>query len=312
MMRTDSRGRFRYRAFGLDVASTLTFPELPETVVTESAEGDADVFVRVGTVPFDGETPDDGPAVTFETPEEFILLYDACRITVSQGREIVVDPAPDATERDVRWTVLGPAFNFLLHQRGHLVLHGSVVAVDGRAVAFVGESGAGKSTTAGAFAAAGHRALGDDVAAIRFTDDGPVVQPGFASIKLHDDAAATLGGGLVPVTDGGENTPTASRPDERFYRTADVDSDPVPLAAVYRLVDGDDVTVTPLPSVAAVAELGRNAYTVGTQQRRDEAILAVDRCLSVVESVPVATLTRPRRFDALPDVVSRIEQEVGS
>jgi hypothetical protein len=302
MERSDSAADRRYAAFGLVVASALPLPELP----VAPAGAVPDVRLRVGPVPHDGAPPVDGPAVAFDDPREFTLVYRACRVRVRDGRSLVVDPAPGADDREVRWVVLGPALNFLLHQRGHLVLHGSTVGVDGAAVAFVGASGAGKSTTAAAFVDAGHRALGDDVAAVRLTDDGPVVRPGFASLKLDAVAAARLADHLVPVADGGAG-PRA----ERFYRAAEGGDDELPLAAVYRVVDGDAVAVTPLSPAVAALELARHAYTVGTQGERDEASLALERAAATAAAARVATLARPREFDALADVVSTVEREVG-
>jgi hypothetical protein len=317
MSPSDGVPRHRHAAFGLVVDSALPLPELP------AAPGDAepDVTLRYGAVPGGAPDPATGPTVSFDDASEFTLVYTACRVRVRNGDTLVVDRRPGATDREVRWVVLGPALNFLLHQRGYLILHASTVAVDGAAVAFVGASGAGKSTTAAAFVAAGHRALGDDVAAVRLTDHGPVVRPGFASLKLDAGAADRLAGGLVPVTDGGPDDEATAVVDggdapaagERFYRADDgapPDARELPLAAVYRVVDGDEVSLTPFPPAVAAVELARNTYTVGTQGRRDEASLAIDRSAAVAAAVPVATLARPREFAALPAVVDAVADAV--
>lgn len=297
----------RYTAFGLSVASALPLPELPPG----SADAEPDVTVELGTVP--GELGSDGrPRLVFDDPREFTLVYPACRVCVSDGVSIVVDPTEGSKERDVRWIVLGSAFNFLLHQRGHLVLHGSTVGVDGVAVAFVGASGAGKSTLAAAFVDASHRALADDIVAVRVTETGPVVRPGFASLKLDDAAAAHLADGLAPVADGGTSANTEQRPanTERFYRVGADDSAELPLGAVYRVLDGDELSITPLSPAAAAIELARNAYTIGTHGRREEASLALDRSVAVASAVPVARLERPREFASLGNVVRAVEDDL--
>jgi hypothetical protein len=56
--------------------------------------------------------------------------------------------------------------------RGRLTLHASGVALQGRAVAFVGESGAGKSTLALAFQQGGCEILADDLLPVRFAEGG--------------------------------------------------------------------------------------------------------------------------------------------
>ena len=51
----------------------------------------------------------------------------------------------------------------ILMQRKILPLHGSAIAIDGKAYAIVGDSGAGKSTLASAFLKRGYQLLSDDV-----------------------------------------------------------------------------------------------------------------------------------------------------
>jgi len=61
---------------------------------------------------------------------------------------------------------------FTLHDRSGLVLHASAVEVDGRAVLFVGRSGAGKSTVAALAARAGATFLADDMIFVEIDDNG--------------------------------------------------------------------------------------------------------------------------------------------
>ena len=51
-------------------------------------------------------------------------------------------------------------------QRKVLPLHGSAIAINGKAYAIIGDSGAGKSTLALAFLNRGYRLLTDDVIAV--------------------------------------------------------------------------------------------------------------------------------------------------
>ncbi|NEX18412.1 MAG: hypothetical protein C1943_17865 [Halochromatium sp.] len=91
------------------------------------------------------------------------LIKDVARYRVQDGREILVDPLPDADPGDVRLWLLGTALGALLHQRGLLPLHVSALALSGGAYAFCGDSGAGKSTLAAALHRRGLALLTDDV-----------------------------------------------------------------------------------------------------------------------------------------------------
>lgn len=299
----------RYSAFGLTISTEISFPELP---ISKNRE-QIDVTIRQGEVSTEQRSGEETPSIVFQGSQDFILLYRACDVHITDGKEIIVDPRENASLRDVRWVILGPALNFLLHQRGHLILHASTVGVNGSAVAFVGESGAGKSTTAAAFVDAGHNILSDDIAAINTLPSAtaPIVQPGFPSIKLHHETASMFGSHLTPAAKK-HNTreDVYSDANERFYRVNSFDSTPYPLAAIYRLTRGDDLAVNRIDPSRAAIELARNAYTVGTQSQRTEASQALETAAEIAESVPIATLRRPQEFEVLSDLVEFIEKEV--
>ncbi len=128
---------YRYSAFSLTIDSEVELPELSE------GRGEPDVIIRLGTV-----TAQQTQA-TIE--DEFALPLNVGRFHVKGGREIVVDPLPDADPYILRAMLQGRLMAYLLRQRGCLPLHASGVAIGGQAVLFLGESGAGKSTTAAAF-----------------------------------------------------------------------------------------------------------------------------------------------------------------
>jgi len=68
--------------------------------------------------------------------------------------------------------VPGAIAAFLMNMAGRLVLHGSAVDIGGRALAFVGQSGQGKSTMAALFCAAGAALVTDDVLPLVLDPDG--------------------------------------------------------------------------------------------------------------------------------------------
>jgi len=93
----------------------------------------------------------------------------------------------------LRLSLLGPVLALILHQRGLLVIHASVVARGDGAIAFLGKSGWGKSTIAAALHAKGYDLVTDDVAAIQIDQAEPSVLPGFPQVKLWPQAATLLG-----------------------------------------------------------------------------------------------------------------------
>src|SRR5438067_546298 len=70
---------------------------------------------------------------------------------------------PEHDVKDVAAYLLGPVMAIVAQLRNKTCLHASAVAIDGRIVAILGMSGAGKSTSAAAFARAGYPVVADDM-----------------------------------------------------------------------------------------------------------------------------------------------------
>src|SRR5688500_12575390 len=135
----------RYVAYGFGIDSEFELPELagadasPDILITRGRiERPADADGSDGYVRIDDET------VVFETPH--------ARFRIRSGRELTVDPAPGIPPASLRLAILGRAIGAMLQWQGLFVLHASAVARAGRAIAFAGDSGSGKSTTAAAHA----------------------------------------------------------------------------------------------------------------------------------------------------------------
>ena len=180
---------FSYQAFGLMIESSVACPELlPHP-------GRPDVYLHYGTVPDALEGGEPGEPSYEVTPDAFLLkIPGIARYLVRGGKEIVVEPAPGAPDHEVRLFLLGSAFGALFHQRGLLSLHGCALEVDGGAVIFVGDSGTGKSTLAGALHQRGFRVISDDVSVLSFSHEGhPMAQPSCTHVKLGAEILLSMG-----------------------------------------------------------------------------------------------------------------------
>lgn len=291
-----------YRAHGLVVGSYLPLDDLAEGV------GPVDVMIHPGRVKW---LPPPYAAVSgsgwhAEATEAYLFWRDAGVVYIRQGREITVDPNPEVAEQVLRRLLLGPALAVLLHQRRRLVLHASGVAVGGRAVAFVGDSGHGKSTLAAALYARGHGILADDIAAVRVATDGPaVVFPGFPHLSLCPDALATLRGtaAVPPAPQCGMEKLTCATPSE-------LPSAPLPLVRIDVLADGPAPRVEPLRPQEALAELVRHSYCVRLLQAAGDAAWHFQLCAAVAHQVSVCRLQRPLALAAVHDLVSLVEEDM--
>lgn len=248
-----------YQAFGLAITSAVDLPELPPGRGTPP-----DVSVCRGRVPesLPGNLPEYPvvPGVSYQAaPDRFLLKIDrVARYLIRNGAEIVFDPAPDADADLVQLFLTGSAFGALLLQRGLLPLHGSAIATPNGAVLFVGSSGNGKSTLAGAFHQRGYPVLSDDVSAITITEGlPPQVLPAYPRLLLWGDAVARIG---VP---GAGLRPAHARDDKFQVPVAQgFASEATPLHAIYVLTptNGTGLKLTPLAGFAKLQSLIDNTY----------------------------------------------------
>ena len=101
-------------------------------------------------------------------------------------------PVPGVAVHTVEHLHLNQVLPLALSRQGQLVLHGSAIDILGNGVAFVGESGRGKSTLAASFATAGGRFLTDDGLHLEWVNGACQIVPSHPSIRLWDDSQKAL------------------------------------------------------------------------------------------------------------------------
>lgn len=182
---------YKYKAYGIIISSEFEIPEFLQV-----KEGNTEVFLKIGEVPSEIEMPIKKGVRFQASKDEFLLKIDnVASYYVTDGKYVTVQlkSKDENIMNSMRLFLLGSVFAALFHQRKKLVIHGSAVEIGGEAVLFVGASGAGKSTTAGAFKNKGYRVITDDVAVIDIIQGVPYLIPGFPSLKLWQDSLEMLG-----------------------------------------------------------------------------------------------------------------------
>jgi hypothetical protein len=284
----------RYVSYGLHIDSEVPIPEF-----VDSPHRSPDVLICYGRV--DADRPSSATDRIFSWPT-------VGSFRVRNGVEITADLNDDVDPRLARLPLQGAVLAELLRQRGYVVLHASAVVVGGQAVAFVGHKGFGKSTTAGALLARGHRLLTDDLLAVDVS--GPVarVHPGFPMLKLWPDAVAHLGGdpGVLPVL----HQSVAKR-----SQVLNPQNDPhraYPLARIVVLDRGETLDLRPISTRDAFVEAIRFSYAV--EPIREEAGAArvphVRRYSELVRHVPMRRLLRTDDPAALPNIARLVEHDL--
>ena len=227
-------------------------------------------------------------------PGAYHLRYaDGTRFVVDEhGTEVWAWWPEEATLEATATYLLGPVFGWLLRLRGTLALHASVAALEGRAAAFAGPAGMGKSTAAAVLARAGWEVLSDDVAALDERGGGFRVRPAYPRVRLWPDAAEALFGAadaLPRICDGWEKRHLAlDEGGARFGGDA-------PLAAVFLLQDprpDGEIAIELVPASDALMSLLPHTYASSmldaAMRGRELRLLA-----RLVEAVPVRRLWPP-------------------
>jgi hypothetical protein len=247
---------------------------------------------------------------------------DYLRVRYRDGTEFVLDRhgthvwatwLETSTLEDAASYLLGPVLGLLLRLRGVTCLHASAVAVGGWAVAFLGPAGAGKSTTAAAFAGRGYSVLADDIAALSQQGGAFLVLPGYPRLRLWPWTvdALTAAGGKFPrlPPDWGERRYhlDLTRNGYRFQQQ------PLPLAAIYVLEERRNDAVAPaieaMPAAAGlmtlVANTSMNYLLDNAMRAREFEFLG-----RVLACVPLRRITLPADLARLPALCDAVHRDV--
>ena len=204
------RERFSYLIYGLRFASDRPIPGLLSIESTESFSPDLSVRFH------------SGEAHPAEDPAEEALWYTSDILDASGNSALKIWKRKNGGDYSIRYShgltfhlnasltnlsihhnepmsaedvadfLLGPVLGIVLRLRGVTSLHASAVSVAGKAVAFVGVEGAGKSTTAALFAQKGHAILSDDIVALLERGNSFYIPPAYPFLNLWPDSFAML------------------------------------------------------------------------------------------------------------------------
>jgi hypothetical protein len=226
-------------------------------------------------------------------PERFEFLVSA------DGRAVAARALRDGSREAFHTYLLGQALSFALIKQGFDPLHATTVTIDGGAVAFLGESGYGKSSLGAAFVRAGHRLLTDDLLVLSPCDGVFIAHPGPPRIKLFPEMARSVLGPNARGTPIAQMTSKLVIPlDERQALGS-----ALPLKAIYVLAPPKNrtrtrITIRRLSKHQTCLALIRNTFNTAVTdpgRLRRQFALAV----SVATTLPIRLIAYPRTLGAL-------------
>jgi hypothetical protein len=290
-----NHGGWSGRAFGLAFEGTLGLESVVETSPPKRADTRLDRLSRAEVdrrwrsaqprTVFERRLGDGRVGLSVERDAELGFRVWAprhgCYLVSPDGRRVVGAPPAGPAWRWER-LVLAQVLPLAAVLRGKDVLHASAVALEGRAVAFMGRSGAGKTTLAGRIIANGGRLVTDDVLAVDRARQEVVVHRGGAVARI--DAAELR---AMSQRERRALGPVRAR-GEKWHVSPPLASPRLPLAVTYHLVrpaevHGVDIAVVDPYDPALL--LGNAFLPYVTDPQRLRRLL--DVCAAVAESTPL-------------------------
>ncbi len=234
----------------------------------------------------------------------------------ANGRRIACFPSNGNSRETFQTYLVSQVLSFALLKQGIEPLHATVVVWNGRAVAFLGDCGSGKSSLGAAFLRAGHRLLTDDLLVIREHDEpgqGFLAYPGPPRIKLYPKIASSL------FSNRFIGVPMNPRTRKQIIPLNPVQSShaPVPLRAMYvlrppsRRRRSNRITIRRLPQRLAMLQLITNTFN---RMIVDPGRLSrqFDQAGRLTRTLPIKALSYPRTLSRLPAVLEAIQSDLAS
>jgi hypothetical protein len=243
-------GPWRSRAFGIEIEGDFPAPGLPalddeargpstrvEVVGAEQVDAnwDAERASRLLEERFDGDA--EAARTIDHVPGHGYRLYARHfgLAWVSEPGDRVLCAPPEDEPWSWQRFLVGRILPWAAVLRGREVFHASAVSIDGRAVAIIGQTGAGKTSLATHLVLGGARFFTDDVLALHAERGRIVAHPGTGILCLRDAELAAMPEGTA------QRLGTVLGVSGKTYVEVERENAPQPLGALY-FIKRSDVT----------------------------------------------------------------------
>jgi hypothetical protein len=309
---------FFYQIYGITLSSNR---QLPGLMAISPAPADIE-FELTETGPVVSPQPATGWQINREQKLDgtYELSYSdngMVEFQISPSRQKISArtnlPLPEVTA-----ILLGAVLGSALRLRGTPCLHSSAIAVGNKAIALIGAKGAGKSTTAAAFAKRGYPILADDVAVLTQKDNSFLVHPGYPRLRLWPNAVNALYGSEVGLS-------RVMRQIDKRYVELNAENaavqwrfqaQPANLAAIYflepRQLELATPAIAPIPSKIGLMMLLEHCYPYFLTLDRDRQYREFIFLGRLAATVPLRKVDRPDELTKLPQICDAILDDIKS
>ncbi|WP_310259038.1 aldolase [Fictibacillus barbaricus] len=279
---------YQYNTFGLSISSEIQLPELFPTPFY----GEGDVHIEVSDLTQIWEQKV-SPNTQVFVERNFVLFQipDLAIFCIRDGNSIVFSPFLNLDLDKIRLYLLGTCMGTILLQKKILGLHGSAIAINGKAYAFIGESGVGKSTLASAFILQDFKLISDDVIAINFDNqNNPIMMPSYPQQKLWKESLIKFG------MDSKKYQPLFERETKFAVPVENPVKVPIELAGVIELEvnDSDSIKYEKIKGLNKIATLFQHTYRSSFINRLELSDWHFKETVKLLDKIQINKLSRPK------------------
>ncbi len=300
----DIDNKYFYRLYGLNIDSNIEILEFPKR--NEDFKDKDIVTILYGQTPNNIlEEIREGKSIHVTKDHVWFHIDHVATYCIENGNTVIVDPWADCDISLMKVYIMGSVLGFLLLQRESTAIHGGTVVINGNAIIFTGERGAGKSTLTTALVKRGYNFVADDVAALSF-DNKIVVEPGFPYHKLCVDALENMYyvKELYPCFQADGKVKYIVPDFYGFYKRK------VPLTAICELDMGevDNVKVEEIKGGEKLNKIIKNIYRteyIGSMGGMTPKYFK--KCIEIAKEAKFYIITRPKGKYTVDDQIEIIE-----
>jgi hypothetical protein len=232
-------------------------------------------------------------------------------VVAFNARHITCYPSESASRETIQQLLVGHVIPLLFFERGALPLHASAVLTGHGVLAFVAQTGGGKSTLAAAIGTRGYSIMTDDCAVVEVANEVCRVRPLDNGLRLRSDTLHMLQRTARSAKEHSGSVARKTRVTAPMLGLQTYDR-PARLHQIYflELVRGARrPTIEPVSRADAILALMVSSFQIATDE--PDRLRHMFEILSrVVTQAPVLRLSVPRGLQCLSEVVDAVLENV--
>ncbi len=309
----------RYRIFGMIVEADC---ELSMAyALPEGTTGGADIRICAANLSWietqvkqfieeHGDTNEEGEPLwlveKLDSQESWGAILGDGYFCMREGKTLEYMRLPQARQWHFEQSLFVYGMSVIMIQRGTVMLHGSCVCYDNRAVILTGESGSGKSTLTDELLKRDMQFMADDAVALRFEGDTVCAQAAFPVRRMCADALTAeerQEQGVIYMPDGGREK--YGLPERERYHAGEAC-----LGAIFCLAVSpeNEIKVEPVSGGAKLTLLLDCLYKKSTYQQLSLTAKMMSELLKLAGQIPVYRVNRPQNRMTVGELAEEVQK----